>query len=129
METFADLYMVYMDDLGLGATARERAKANVESQHPRPGWRLYIATVDGTPAAFAALFVRDGVGSLAGAATVPALRGRGCQTALLHRRIADADDDGCDLIASQATPGSVSQRNMERAGLRIAYTKAIWSRR
>jgi hypothetical protein len=129
MAVFAELYMGYMDDLNIARGPRQRARANVESQHPLPGWRLYVATVDGTPAAFAALFVSDGVGSLAGAATVPELRRRGCQTALLHRRTADAVADGCDLIASQATPGSVSQRNMERAGLRVAYTKAVWSRR
>jgi hypothetical protein len=29
-------------------------------------------------------------------------------------------------VLSQATPGSGSQRNLERAGLRTAYTQAIW---
>ncbi len=129
MAAFAELYMVYMDDLNVSPALRQRAKANVEARHPLPGWRLYIATVDGTPAGFAALYASEGVGSLAGAATVPRFRGRGCQSALLRRRIADATADGCDLIASQATPGSVSQRNMERAGLRVAYTKAVWSQR
>ena len=128
MALFADLYMLYLDDLGIDPDLRRRAKTNVEARHPLPGWRLYVASVDGAPAAFGALFVSAGVGSLAGAATAPRFRGRGCQSALIRRRIADAAADGCDLIAAQAAPGSASQRNMERAGLRVAYTKAVWSR-
>ena len=128
MKTLAELYMVYLDDLGIGPGLRRRARANVQARHPLPGWRLYVAAVDGAPAAFGGLFVGEGVGSLGGAATAPQFRGRGCQSALIRRRIADAAADGCDLVAAQASPGSSSQRNMERAGLRVAYTKAIWSR-
>ena len=64
MEVFADLYMVYYDDLNLPLDLRRRAKTNVEARHPLPGWRLYVATVDGEPAAFGALFVSGGVASL-----------------------------------------------------------------
>ena len=128
MGAFAELYMVYYDDLNLAPDLRRRAKANVEARHPLPGWRLYVATVEGAPAAFGALFVSGGVASLGGAATAPPFRGRGCQSALIRRRIADAAAEGCDLIAAQAAPGSSSQRNMERVGLRVAYTKAVWSR-
>lgn len=128
MGMFAELFMLYYDDMNLAADLRERARANVEARHPLPGWRLYVAAVDGTPAAFGALYVSGGVGSLAGAATALPFRGRGCQSALVSRRIADAAAEGCDLVAAQATPGSSSQRNMERAGLRVAYTKAVWSR-
>ena len=128
MGTFAGLFMLYYDDMDVAPDLIGRARANVEARHPLPGWRLYVAAVDGTPAAFGALYVSGGVGSLAGAATAPRYRGRGCQSALVRRRIADAAAEGCDLVAAQATPGSSSQRNMERAGLRVAYTKAIWSR-
>ncbi len=128
MRMFAELFMLYYDDMDLAPDLRSRARAAVEARHPLPGWRLYVAAVDGTPAAFGALYVSGGVGSLAGAATAPRYRGRGCQSALIRRRIADAAAEGCDLVAAQATPGSSSQRNMERAGLRVAYTKAIWSR-
>jgi GNAT superfamily N-acetyltransferase len=90
------------------------------------GWHLYLATVDGEPAAGAALTVGDGIGLLANAATVPAFRGRGCQTALILRRIADAAAAGCELMAGEATFASSSHRNMERAGLRVAFTNATW---
>jgi GNAT superfamily N-acetyltransferase len=57
---------------------------------------------------------------------VPDYRGRGCQAALLRRRIDDAAAAGCELVASQLPFGSGAQRNVERAGLRVACTKAIW---
>jgi N-acetylglutamate synthase-like GNAT family acetyltransferase len=101
----------------------------VRAWHGRPGWRLYLALVDGTPAGSAALTLDDGIGYLANAATLPAMRGRGCQTALLARRIADSAEAGCDTVASLAEFGSGSQRNLERAGLRVAFTQAVWRMR
>lgn len=91
-----------------------------------PGFRCYLALVDGEPAGLGVLHVADGVGSLANALTIPAMRGRGCQTALLHRRLRDAAAAGCDLIASQCRPGSASERNQLRAGLRVVGSKAWW---
>ena len=92
----------------------------------RPAFRCYVAEVAGAPAALGVLHVADGVGSMANALTIPAMRGRGCQTALLRRRIRDAALAGCDLLASQCMPGTPSQRNQLRAGLRIAGSKAWW---
>jgi GNAT superfamily N-acetyltransferase len=92
-------------------------------------WRPYLAFVDGKPAALASLYLAAGAAILAGATTLPEFRGRGCQTALLRRRLADAAAAGCTLAVAEASPGSTSQRNMERSGLRTAYTKAIWLNR
>lgn len=89
-----------------------------------PGWTIYLALVDGEPAGTGLLYQAERAGVLAGAATLPYFRGRGAQKALIHRRIADAAAAGCDLICSQTGNGTVSQNNMEKAGLRIAYTKA-----
>ncbi len=92
----------------------------------QPQFRCYLAYVDGEAAALAVLHVANGVGSMANALTVPALRGRGCQTALLRRRIADAAVMGCDLLVSQCSPESESQRNQLRVGFHIAGSKAWW---
>jgi hypothetical protein len=46
------------------------------------------------------------------------------QMALLQARLAAARKAGCDLAVSMTGPGSDSQRNIERAGFRLAYTKA-----
>lgn len=43
--------------------------------------------------------------------------------------MADAAELGCDLVAAQAAVGSTSQHNMERAGLRIAFSRAFWLQR
>ena len=32
--------------------------------------------------------------------------------------------EGCDLATAATLPGSVSQRNYERHGFRVAYTRA-----
>jgi ribosomal protein S18 acetylase RimI-like enzyme len=88
------------------------------------GW-LYVATVGGVRAAAAVLTVADRIGYLANAATLPAFRRRGCQLALIAARVADAADGGCDLVTSGAEFGSSSQRNLERAGFRLAYTKPV----
>jgi GNAT superfamily N-acetyltransferase len=62
--------------------------------------------------------------ALFGAATLPRFRGQGIQTAFLHRRMAVAAEAGCDLAVTVTLGGSTSQRNAERAGFRVAYSKA-----
>ena len=93
----------------------------------RPGWSLYFARVDGKPAAEGILYVRDGVGYLADASCDPGFRGRGLHAALLARRIAEAAKAGADLVCSGAAYLSTSHRNMERAGMRILFNRAIWT--
>ncbi|HZU70708.1 MAG TPA: GNAT family N-acetyltransferase [Ktedonobacteraceae bacterium] len=92
-----------------------------------PGSRLYIASVNETPAAMAGLYIHDGIAYLSGGATLPAFRKHGCHTALTQRRMRDAAEAGCELaIGFAGTFGSISQNNMERAGLRIAYLMTVW---
>jgi GNAT superfamily N-acetyltransferase len=91
-----------------------------------PGTKLFLAEFDGTPIAAAALNLSEGVAHLAGASTVPAGRKQGAQLALLDARLRYAADHGCDLALMGAAPGSGSQRNAERHGFRIAYTRTKW---
>jgi len=86
----------------------------------------FLAEVDGIPAAAGALYLHQGVALFAGAATVPEMRRRGLQTALLDARLRYAFENGCDLAMIVALPGSDSQRNAERQGFRIAYTRTKW---
>jgi GNAT superfamily N-acetyltransferase len=83
----------------------------------------FLAEVDGKPGAAGVLSIHDNVALFGGASTVPELRRRGLQTALLHERMRYAFDHGCDLAMMVAVPGSDSQRNAERKGFRIAYTR------
>ena len=61
----------------------------------------------------------------AGAATAPAHRRRGIQTALLSARLADAAAAGCDVAVITTQPGSKSQQNAQRRGFDLLYTRAV----
>jgi hypothetical protein len=74
------------------------------------------------------MFVRcdRGVALLAGASTVPSGRGLGAHGLLLSARLQEARRRGCDAAMMVTTPGSTSQRNAERRGFRVAYTRTKW---
>lgn len=86
----------------------------------------FLAEVDGEPIATGALSICEGVALLAGASTIPEGRKQGAQLALLDNRLRFAAEQGCDLAMMCALPGSASQRNAERQGFRIAYTRVKW---
>jgi GNAT superfamily N-acetyltransferase len=86
----------------------------------------FLAELDGKPGAAGVLCMHDGVALLGGSSTIPVLRRRGLQSALLQARLRYALDHGCDLAAMAAEVGSDSQRNAERKGFRIAYTRTKW---
>lgn len=87
----------------------------------------FLAELDGQPIATGALLIHDGVALLAGASTIPEGRNQGAQLALLESRLRHAAEKGCDIAMMCAAPGSASQRNAERQGFRIAYTRIKWS--
>ena len=89
------------------------------------GTRRYIALRDGQLAGAASLRLADGVAQLTGAATVPAHRRRGVQSALLSARLADAAAAICDIAVITTQPGSKSQQNAQRQGFDLLYTRAI----
>jgi len=91
-----------------------------------PGYVPFLAELDGKPGAAGGLFIHEGVALFAGAATAPEFRRRGLQSALLQFRTCYALDHGCDLAMMAAAPGSDSQRNAERKGFQIAYTRTKW---
>jgi len=93
------------------------------------GFHAFIAEKDGEAIAAGGLNINQGIALLAGAATVPEARRQGAQFALLDARLKFAKEKGCDLAMMCAAPGSSSQRNAERHGFRIAYTRLKWMRR
>ncbi len=117
---------LYVESFGLPATMRAVLEDSVRALYGNPSTRCYLASIDDTPAAVAILFLARGVGYLATSATLPRFRGRGCQTVLLEQRMADAAAH-CDLVVGHTGILTESQRNMEKAGLRLAYTKALWT--
>jgi ribosomal protein S18 acetylase RimI-like enzyme len=124
MEDYLDAYVAGWE---IPQAQHRQFKSNVRSWREQPGWSLYLSRIDGRPAASAILFVKGNTAYLADAATDPQLRGRGLQTALLLRRIADAKAAGVDFVCSGAAYLSASHRNMERVGMRIQFVRAIWT--
>jgi GNAT superfamily N-acetyltransferase len=103
----------FLEDMGAMAAHREDAVS-------------FLAEIEGCPVATGALCLHGGVALLAGASTIPEARRQGAQRALLDGRLQFAAGQGCDLAMMGAAPGSASQRNAERHGFRIAYTRTKW---
>jgi GNAT superfamily N-acetyltransferase len=103
----------FMKQMGALCVAREQSPC-------------FLAEVDGVAGAAGGLVLNEGVALFAGAATVPELRRRGLQGALLAERMRYAAEAGCDLAMMVAEAGSESQRNAERKGFRVGYTRMKW---
>jgi ribosomal protein S18 acetylase RimI-like enzyme len=89
------------------------------------GLLRYEAWVGSDLAGVASLRLDDGVAQLCGAATLPAFRRRGVQTALLGWRLAEAFRAGCELAIMTTQPGSKSQQNGHRQGFALLYSRAV----
>jgi hypothetical protein len=106
----------------LAAFMRDLGQISARSR----GNHSFLAELQGQPIAAASLSLGEGMALLAGASTVPRARNQGAQLAVLEARLRFAADHGCDLAMMAAAPGSASQRNAERQGFRIAYTRVKW---
>jgi N-acetylglutamate synthase-like GNAT family acetyltransferase len=85
----------------------------------------YMARHEGVVAGGAGLRIAGAIAQLTGAATAPAHRRRGVQTALLAARLADAAEAGCDLAVVTTQPGSKSQQNVQRRGFDLLYARVV----
>jgi GNAT superfamily N-acetyltransferase len=85
----------------------------------------YAGLLGGILAGGATMRIAEGIAQLTGAATAPAHRRRGVQTALLAARLADAAAAGCDVAVIVTQPGSKSQQNAQRQGFDLLYTRAV----
>lgn len=99
----------------------------------RESWRCYVVKVDGEAQSCAAMQIHAGVAEFGIGATLEPARSRGCQLALLHRRIVDAAEAGCHTLfveTGERVPDrpSTSYRNILRAGFEEAYLRPNWTR-
>ena len=123
MEAFLDAYVAGRQIQG----DFDQFKRNVRPWLVQRGWSLFLARVDGRPAATALLFIEDGAGYLADACCDPRYRRRGLHLALLARRIKECRAAGVGFICGGAAFLSTSHRNMERAGLRVQFNRSTWT--
>ena len=106
--------------------SRETLEAAERDQVSTPGAVCYLAWRAGIPVGGAAFRAADdGIAQFIGAATLPAHRRRGVQTALLTARLADARAAGSELAVVTTRPGSPSQHNVQRAGFQLLYSRAV----
>ncbi len=92
------------------------------------GTSCFVAEVGEAMAGGAMVGIFSGVATLGGAGTLPEYRNRGVQSALIGARLAFAVKNGCDLAMVATQPGSGSQRNVERLGFRVVYTRTKFLR-
>jgi GNAT superfamily N-acetyltransferase len=89
-----------------------------------PGAMCYLAvSAAGEPAGGGALAVRDGLATLFADSTIAGFRRQGLHRELIAARLNEAIALGCDSAMAATLPGSTSQRNFERLGFEVAYTK------
>jgi len=99
--------------------------AGAERDVAAAGVVRYAAWREGVMAGGGSFRAAEGIAQLTGAATAPAHRRRGVQTALLSARLADAAAAGCDIAVVTTQPGSKSQQNVQRRGFDLLYTRAV----
>jgi GNAT superfamily N-acetyltransferase len=132
----ADASFVEASVAGFSVQAQDRPRELLEAlarmARARADTSLFVARIDGHVAGSAGLSLAETalgrIGELYIASTLPAWRGRGVQAALLRARLAAARAAGCALAVVMARPANTSARNTERAGFRLAFTKATFAR-
>lgn len=88
----------------------------------------YLAELDDTLISTGMMLVHGDVAMFAGTSTIPEGRNQGAQNALFHARLAHAAELGCTLAVMGASPGSQSQKNAQKNGFNIAYTRTKWQK-
>jgi GNAT superfamily N-acetyltransferase len=89
-----------------------------------PGAICWLAVAGtGEPAGGGALALHDGLATLFADSTIPLFRRRGLHYELIAARLNEAMARGCHLATAGTQPGSASQRNYERLGFEVVYTK------
>jgi GNAT superfamily N-acetyltransferase len=94
----------------------------------RPGSGCFIARQRGEVIGTGSLVMREDaegwrIGTLYLASTASHARGRGVQHALIQARLEAARAAGCDVVTTQAKPGSTT--GLERQGFGVMYTKVV----
>jgi GNAT superfamily N-acetyltransferase len=89
-----------------------------------PAYACFIAEIEGAAAGGGIVTIHNGVATLAGTSTLPSFRNQGSQTALIQARLVYAASRGCELAMVTTMPGTISQRNVERQGFRVVYSRS-----
>lgn len=88
------------------------------------GWHCYAAYLDEREVACGAMLLDDGMAVLGLDATAPDARHRGCQTALIQRRLAEAALAGCTTVLAESCEVPADRAGAGRNFLRAAFVEA-----
>lgn len=92
----------------------------------------YVATIDGEPAAAAAVALNDSHGhrsaGLFATSVLPAFQRMGIQQQLISTRLERAQELGATFATIGSLPGIPTERNAARFGFRLTYVQAVFSR-
>jgi len=119
-ETSASGWATEMEGLADFMLGFGRISARCKGTYP------FLAELDAKAIAAGILFIYEDVCILAGASTIPEARNQGAQNALLADRLTFAAERGCELAVMAALPGGQSQKNAQKNGFNIAYTRTKW---
>ena len=96
------------------------------------GWSCYAAHLEGREVACGSMLVTGKLALFGLDATLPEFRGRGCQSALITRRMVDACRAGCDAVAAEVWDGhpasDAAASVLEEAGFEEIAGKRNWRR-
>ena len=88
------------------------------------GWHCYAAYLDECEVACGSMLLHDGMAVLGLDATAPDARQRGCQTALIERRLAEAARAGATTVLAESCEGADDRAAAGRNFLRAAFLEA-----
>jgi hypothetical protein len=95
-------------------------------------WHCYAAYLDGYEVACGAMRIDGGIAMLGLDATSSEARRHGCHSALIRRRLIDAECAGCHTVVAEACAapggGAGAARNLLRAGFAEAGRSVAWRR-
>ena len=92
---------------------------HMQTSHP------YLVWLEGRPVGGGAMAIQDKIAYLFSTSVLPMSRDRGVQKALMRFCLARAVKDHCNRAMVITEPGSASQRNAERLGFGVAYTRVM----
>lgn len=86
----------------------------------------FFANLNDKPISTGMLYMDNHIALLAGDSTIAEGRNHGAQNALIDARLSHAAGCGCTIAMMATRPGSQSQKNAEKKGFRLAYTRTKW---
>ncbi|MEN0062156.1 MAG: GNAT family N-acetyltransferase [Myxococcota bacterium] len=117
----------YATDIAAGGNPEVRTAQAFRHWVDLEGWHLFLARMGPEAVGTAILFAHGGLGYLASAATRPEFRGRGVQRALISARRKVAQNLGLTTLGARTEPDSISERNLQRAGLEAVASVLVFS--